>query len=342
MRDPEEPTAEFATDATHLPVASERLHRDGIQAFCNGDYEEALRLFRQATLISPSNLEVLKDMGHAHLHLGQTEEARKIYHRAWSEGAPFVDLAYNFALLCLDKGDATEASRLLRAVADQDFRVKPGRFYLGLLFPSTSVFMAEVLLFLGLAARERGRPERALKHLQQAVDLNSRLMSAHQVLAECYVALRRWHEAVDKCRELLGLLPSGEGMDSVHLTLAHALFEDGRSTEAVRELQRVLERDPENSGARYLQQCFEDRLGKPLSPRPHQEVDAAEVATPLFDLRADGGLTPGLEDSELIIIGKSQAMHRVLRHARLAAASNSTVLLTGENGTGKELIARAF
>jgi DNA-binding NtrC family response regulator len=34
-------------------------------------------------------------------------------------------------------------------------------------------------------------------------------------------------------------------------------------------------------------------------------------------------------------------MQRVLRHARLAAASDATVLLMGENGTGKELIARA-
>jgi two-component system response regulator HydG len=42
------------------------------------------------------------------------------------------------------------------------------------------------------------------------------------------------------------------------------------------------------------------------------------------------------------IIGRSRAMQRVLRSARLAAASDATVLITGENGTGKELIARAI
>jgi formate hydrogenlyase transcriptional activator len=42
------------------------------------------------------------------------------------------------------------------------------------------------------------------------------------------------------------------------------------------------------------------------------------------------------------IVGKSRAIRRVLEQIEIVAATNSTVLLHGETGTGKELIARAI
>jgi two-component system, NtrC family, response regulator AtoC len=42
------------------------------------------------------------------------------------------------------------------------------------------------------------------------------------------------------------------------------------------------------------------------------------------------------------IVGRSHGMQEVLRTARLVAQSRSTVLITGETGTGKEMVARAI
>jgi len=42
------------------------------------------------------------------------------------------------------------------------------------------------------------------------------------------------------------------------------------------------------------------------------------------------------------LLGMSQALERVLKQARSVAVRNATVLLLGENGTGKEMVARAI
>ena len=42
------------------------------------------------------------------------------------------------------------------------------------------------------------------------------------------------------------------------------------------------------------------------------------------------------------LLGSSQALERVMKQARSVAATSATVLLTGENGTGKEMLARAI
>src|SRR5262249_37305552 len=42
------------------------------------------------------------------------------------------------------------------------------------------------------------------------------------------------------------------------------------------------------------------------------------------------------------IVGRSRAMDELIRKAELVAETKSTVLITGETGTGKELVARAI
>ncbi|HEY3381199.1 MAG TPA: sigma-54 dependent transcriptional regulator [Vicinamibacterales bacterium] len=58
-----------------------------------------------------------------------------------------------------------------------------------------------------------------------------------------------------------------------------------------------------------------------------------------------GNATPPTDDGDHVesgVVGQSPAIREVLRQAKVVAACNSTVLLTGETGTGKELVARAI
>ena len=67
-----------------------------------------------------------------------------------------------------------------------------------------------------------------------------------------------------------------------------------------------------------------------------------EVSEPFNqDLENDGAITP-VSDAFSSIIGSSQPIRALIRQARKVADSSSAVLVRGETGTGKELVARAI
>jgi formate hydrogenlyase transcriptional activator len=80
-----------------------------------------------------------------------------------------------------------------------------------------------------------------------------------------------------------------------------------------------------------------------MSPNPGKTINEPEPAVPARtnnELRLGEEMASGEEFEG--IVGESHALRQVLRLVETVASSDATVLLRGETGTGKELIARAI
>ncbi|EOA4341456.1 sigma 54-interacting transcriptional regulator [Klebsiella pneumoniae] len=87
-----------------------------------------------------------------------------------------------------------------------------------------------------------------------------------------------------------------------------------------------------------------DRKGK-LNIYSTHYLDASHPVHDQSEVDEAGTLTEQLNNVESEfgeIIGRSEAMNNVLKQVEMVAQSDSTVLILGETGTGKELIARAI
>ncbi|WP_163990778.1 sigma-54-dependent transcriptional regulator [Pyxidicoccus caerfyrddinensis] len=90
-----------------------------------------------------------------------------------------------------------------------------------------------------------------------------------------------------------------------------------------------------------IQQGAFDYLAKPF------DVDAIlRVARRALEqkrlVEENRSLRQQVERTSLVLVGRSPALLEVYKHVARAAASNVPVLITGETGTGKEMVARAL
>ena len=85
----------------------------------------------------------------------------------------------------------------------------------------------------------------------------------------------------------------------------------------------------------------DDFITKPFDPE-HLAVVVRKALEQAHLKSKVQALTRELADRYHLITGESEPMRRAVADARKAAASRTTVLLLGENGTGKELFARAI
>ena len=84
-----------------------------------------------------------------------------------------------------------------------------------------------------------------------------------------------------------------------------------------------------------------DFLEKP--PERQQVLDVVVEAARVTRLRRAGGAAAGASDAATLgIVGKSPAIEALREHIRRVGPSQGRVLITGENGSGKELVAHAI
>jgi DNA-binding NtrC family response regulator len=187
--------------------------------------------------------------------------------------------------------------------------------------PGGSILLADdeekILKTLGRALRDEGHDVVATPSAAQA----QRLLAERSFDLLVIDFLMPERTGLEVIRELAATTPEGERPAIVMMT-AHG------TVDSAVEAMKLGARD-------YLQKPFDvDEL-------------LVTVRRLLEEQRTRTGLRYLLSERDAEfnnygLVGKSRAMLDVIRRAELVAESRSTVLLTGETGTGKELVARAI
>jgi DNA-binding NtrC family response regulator len=196
--------------------------------------------------------------------------------------------------------------------------------------------------------KERGELEKALEQYQWVMDSNPKNVLALGNLGDCLMALDRYEEAIKTYKKALRFLPEGDGRWNIQNDLGVSYFKKGEMDKAIAEFKSVLKKNPDHVNAIYnLGQVYyhEGLTGRMKQDYEEFVKSSKNAASILFSLSKSmvsvAAAGKNLAADDPILIGQSQAMQKVQDLIKRAAASDATVLILGENGTGKELVARS-
>ena len=192
-----------------------------------------------------------------------------------------------------------------------------------------------------------GELEKALEQYQLVLEGSPKNVLAMASLGDCLMALERFDDAIKIYKRALKVLPEGEEKLNIQNDLGICYFKKGELEKAIAEFKAVLKKNPDHVNAIYnLGQVYyhEGLTGRMKEDYEEFVKSSKNAASILFALSKSmvsvAAANKNRHRRGILLIGDSAPMRRIQDLIKRAAASDATVLVLGENGTGKELVAR--
>jgi folate-binding protein YgfZ len=201
--------------------AAESLYREGLDAFKQDRFEDALRLFERATLMNPHHLDAFESMGICYERLGRGEEAAETM-EALTRMAPDHIMAWtNLSRYQAQAGRIEEAEKIKghvtylvwkreaggkaaerKALEDEAARRARLQERVGLFEQVLTLDPDDVVANFGLGKtlHDLERWEEAVPRLLRAVEIQPSYSMAYSLLGTCLCRLEKRAEAEDAWR----------------------------------------------------------------------------------------------------------------------------------------------
>jgi tetratricopeptide (TPR) repeat protein len=316
-----------------------------LQRFVRGDYAGAEDELKGPLAGGPATSARARAwVGHSLFFRGREADAEAAYRDALRGDPTLWEAAYQMGALAFAAGrhaDALEAFTRASALepALDDNPLSP------LFSGSASTAQARAQLFRGLCLRELGRPTEAEAALTRAIALDGSNPLPYGVLGNLLMTAGRFAEAAERYLGALDSVEDEQGLRSLCNDLGVAYFQAGDLDKAAAAFKSVLKDWPDdgnalhNLGMLYLKRGLGEELRNDL--REFLKADKADqLLLGLTRSLVEGARAPYPSDTG--IIGQSRAVQDTLQLVGRAARTDANVLILGENGTGKELVARAI
>jgi transcriptional regulator with PAS, ATPase and Fis domain len=206
--------------------------------------------------------------------------------------------------------------------------------------------LGQACLYLGLSLKEQGLQTEAEARLRQSIQEEPGSPLAYGVLADLLMAQGRHAEAAASYQAAMDNVKDNSSLPALRNDLGVAYFRAGDLEKAADAFKTVLKSQPDdanalhNLGMLYLKQGLGEELRQDLREFLRAEK-AEQLLLGLTRSLVAGARGQAAEPERYGIVGQSRGIRDVMDLLGRAAASDANVLLLGENGTGKELVARA-
>jgi transcriptional regulator with PAS, ATPase and Fis domain len=254
---------------------------------------------------------------------------------------------FNMALIDISSGRSGDALKNLRAIPEMEVKPESSILYSSR-YSGKKEFLGELYLYLGVLYKNMNDRDNAVGSFEKSMEYGPSGGLAGANLGDIYFAEGNYDGAIKYYKEALDTGSDDMKKSHIYNDLGLAYFRNGLIDEAVESFKKAIFLNSGNKnavynlGLIYVKSGMQDRVKDDYKEFLKHEsgIDIVfNLSRSIMDVakqESSGG------DSGTGLLGSGASMKKVREMIAKAAASDSTVFIHGENGTGKELAARAI
>lgn len=262
------------------------------------------------------------------------------------EGKKKWDTFYNLALIYVNDNNIDKAISSLESI-DLDKLIPEESLIYFDRYNLKEKLIVDINLYLGVLYKSNGKNKNATDAFKNVLKIDSANYLAYANLGDIYFKEGNYDAAIENYNNAIKIIYDSEKKSNLYNDLGFCYFRKGLINDAIECFKKSVILNPDNKnaiynlGLIYVKSGMRDEI-KDDYKEFLKHNDGVDILFNISKSIADAVKHENELISFVDFIGQSQSIKKVKEIILKAAETDSTVFIYGENGTGKELVARAI